>query len=353
MGIVGYGLAGAVFHAPLVAATPGLEIASVVTSNAERKAKAEREHPAAKVVDTADGLWELGHAVDLIVVATPNVAHVPVARAAIERGLAVVVDKPFAPSAAEARALAADAGAAGVMLTVFQNRRWDGDFLTLQRLLREGSLGTVARFESRFERWRPEVSRDAWREREAPEEAGGLLFDLGSHLVDQAMLLFGPPTHVYAEVDCCRPGAAVDDDFFVALEHPGGVRSHLAATMLAAVESPRMRVLGLGGTYTKYGLDVQEDSLKQGTRPGSAGWGAEPPERWGTVATAHGERRVTTERGAYERFYEGVVACLRGEAGPPVDPADAVAGLAVLEAARESAARGEVVATPELIRKST
>jgi predicted dehydrogenase len=345
VGIVGYGLAGAVFHAPLVAATPGLEIASVVTSNAERRAQAVREHPGVTVVDTVDGLWEDGGDVDLIVVAAPNVAHVPVARSAIEHGIAVVVDKPFAPTAAEARALAAEADAAGVMLTVFQNRRWDGDFLTLQRLLREGSLGPIARFESRFERWRPEVSRDAWREQDAPEEAGGLLFDLGSHLVDQAMLLFGPPTHVYAELDRRRPGAAVDDDFFVALEHPGGVRSHLGATMLAAVENPRMRVLGLGGTYTKHGLDVQEDALKQGARPGGPGWGDEPPERWGTLATADGERRVETERGAYERFYEGVVECLRGEADPPVDPADAVAGLVVLEAARESAARGDVVPT--------
>ena len=144
---------------------------------------------------------------DLVVVAAPNRAHVPLARAAIEKGLAVVVDKPLAPSAAEGRALVRAADAAGVMLTVFQNRRWDGDLLTLQRLISDGVLGPVVRFESRFERWRPEVNADAWRERDAPEDAGGLLFDLGSHLVDQAMVLFGRPISVYAEVDRRRPGA--------------------------------------------------------------------------------------------------------------------------------------------------
>ncbi len=343
VGVIGYGLAGRVFHAPLVAATPGLRLAAVVTSNAERRAQAEREFPGIDVLDHADALWQRAEQLDLVVVAAPNIAHVPLARAAIEHRLPVVVDKPLATSAADGRALVAEAKAAGVMLTVFHNRRWDGDFLTLRRLLREGRLSQIARFESRFDRWRPEVRREAWRERRAVEEAGGLLFDLGSHLVDQAVLLFGFPTRVYAELDRRRPGAAVDDDFFVALEHPGGVRSHLAATMLAAVAQPRMRALGLGGGYAKYGLDGQEDALKRGVRPSAADWGEDPPERWGTLASAGKEQRVETERGAYERFYEGVLASLRGEGPPPVDPADAVDGLVVLEAARESARRGELV----------
>lgn len=342
-GLVGYGLAGAVFHAPLIAATPGLELSAVVTADARRRAQAELEHPGARVLSHADALWELAPELDLVVVAAPNVAHVPLALAAVEVALPVVVDKPLAPSAAAARDLIGAARDAGVMLTVFQNRRWDGDFLTVRRLLAEGALGEVVRFESRYERWRPEVRAEAWREREAPEEAGGLLFDLGSHLVDQALLLFGRPLRVYAEIGRKRQGAAVDDDVFVALDHPGGVRSHLSATMLAALPQARIRVLGSGGTYEKDGLDVQEEALRRGARPGAPDWGREPPEAWGRLATAGRTEAVETEPGAYERFYTGVVESLTTGAPPPVDPADALAGLEVLEAARESAAAATVV----------
>lgn len=341
--MVGYGLAGAVFHAPLIGATPRLELASVVTSSPERKAQAEQEHPGVRVLSDADSLWELADQHELVVVAAPNSAHVPLAQAAIARGLPVVVDKPLAPSAAEGRELVAAADAAGVMLTVFQNRRWDGDLLTLQRLLAEGALGPIVRFESRFERWRPEVDRDRWRERETPEEAGGLLFDLGSHLVDQAIVLFGPPASIYAELDRRRAGALVDDDFFLALEHAGGVRSHLSATMLAALPQARMRALGLIGAFVKDGLDPQEAALKEGHRPGDIGWGEDAHERWGRLAAGGELHEIATEPGAYERFYEGVARSLTSGAPPPVDPSDAVLGLEVLEAARESARTGEVV----------
>jgi predicted dehydrogenase len=340
-GLVGYGLAGAVFHAPLIAATPGIELAAVVTSNPERRGQAEREHPGVRVLAAADALWDAD--VDLVVVAAPNIAHVPLARAAVEAGLPVVVDKPLAASASAARELIEAARREGVMLTVFQNRRWDGDFLTVRRLLAEGAFGDVVRFESRFERWRPDVRTDAWREREAPEEAGGLLFDLGSHLIDQALLLFGRPLRVYAEIGRRRQGAAVDDDVFVALEHPGHVRSHLSATMLAALPQARMRVLGTRGTYAKDGLDIQEDALRGGARPGTAEWGREPRGAWGHFATDAGTEPVETVPGAYERFYAGVVDALTTGAPPPVDPADALAGLEVLEAALQSAATGEVV----------
>lgn len=341
VGVIGYGLAGAVFHAPLIAVTPGLELASVVTSNRDRRAQAEREHPGIAVLDRVEEVWARAH--DLIVVAAPNVAHVPLARAAVAHGLPVVVDKPLAASAAQARELVAEADAAGVMLTVFHNRRWDGDFLTLRRVLEDGLLGRIVRFESRFERWRPDVRRDAWRERAAPEEAGGLLFDLGSHLVDQAIVLFGRVRRVYAELERRRPGAAVDDEFFLALEHPDGVRSHLSATMLAAVPQPRLHALGPGGGFSKYGPDVQEDALKRGSRPGDPGWGRDPREKWGRLAVGGEVREIETEPGAYERFYDGVVASLRHGDPPPVDPADAIAGLEVLEAARDSAEAGRVV----------
>jgi predicted dehydrogenase len=343
-GLIGYGLAGSVFHAPLISATPGLEVASVVTSNPERRARAEADLPGVRVLDRVEALWELAGEHDLVVVASPNRTHVPLARAAIDVGLAVVVDKPLASTAADGRGLVEAAAAAGVPLTVFHNRRWDGDMLTVRRLLGEGAVGAVTRFESRFERWRPAVRADAWRERGAPGEAGGLLFDLGSHLVDQALVLFGPPTHVYAEVDRRRPGAAVDDDTFVALAHRDGVRSHLWMSTVAALPQARMRLLGLTGAYVKDGLDGQEEALRTGGRPGAPDWGEEPPEHWGRLASDDKVIPVATEPGAYERFYAGVERWLREGAPAPVDPADAVIGLEILEAAFASAEAADVVA---------
>jgi predicted dehydrogenase len=342
--LIGYGLAGAVFHAPLISATPGLEVSSVVTSDPERQAQAARDLPGTRLLQSAEALWEHAGEHDLVVVAAPNRAHVPLALAAIEAGVAVVVDKPLAPTAAEGRHVVDAAAAAGVMLTVFHNRRWDGDMRTVLRLLEEGAVGAVTRFESRFERWRPEVKAGAWRERGTPEDAGGVLFDLGSHLVDQAIVLFGRPTHVYAEVDRRRPGAEVDDDAFLALAHRDGVRTHLWTSHLAALPQARMRLLGLRGAYVKDGLDGQEDALRAGQRPGEPDWGKEPPEGWGWLASGEDDRRrVETERGAYEQFYAAVERSLRDGLPPPVDPLDAVAGLEVLEAAFESARRADVV----------
>lgn len=332
--IVGYGLAGRVFHAPLVAAEPDTEVAAVVTGDPCRAAAAAADHPRARVLPSADALWDDPGAVDLVVVAAANRAHVPLARAAIAAGLPVVVDKPLAPDAARARALADEAAAAGVMLTVFQNRRWDADLLTLRRLLDEGAVGAPVRFESRFDRWRPEVNRDAWRERPDPEDAGGLLLDLGSHLIDQAILLFGPPVEVRAEVDRRRPGARVDDDVFVALLHAGGVRSHLGATMLAPRPGPRMRLTGLRGTWEVHGLDPQEDALRAGRRPSDPGFGEVPGSAWGLLSDGGPARPVPMERGDYAAFYAGVARALRGGAAPPVDPRDAVRVLEVIDAAR-------------------
>jgi predicted dehydrogenase len=337
--VVGYGLAGRVFHAPLVAATEGMRVAAVVTADAERAAAAAREHPGARVVASADELWAAPGELDLVVVAAPNRAHAPLARAAIDAGLAAVVDKPLAPTAAEGRALADAARAAGVVLSVFHNRRWDGDFLTLRRLIAEGALGTPTRLESRFERWRPEVDAARWRERPDPAEAGGLLADLGSHLIDQAIVLFGRPVVVAAELDARRPGAQVDDDCFVALAHPGGERSHLWASMLAADDPPRFRAVGRGGVWVKRGLDVQEAALRDGARPGGTGWGAEPEEAWGRLFDGDGSRIVPTEPGDYPAFYAGMARAVRDGAAPPVDADDAVAVLEVIEEARRASGR--------------
>jgi scyllo-inositol 2-dehydrogenase (NADP+) len=341
VGVIGYGLAGSVFHAPLVAATPGMRLAAVVTSNAERAEQVRREHPGADVIDSAERLWERAGELDLVVVASPNVTHVPFARTALENGLAVVVDKPFAATSPEGQALADEARRRSLFLSVFHNRRWDGDFLTIQRLLAEGALGDVHRFESRFERWRP-VPREGWRESGDPAEAGGTLYDLGSHLIDQALVLWGPVARVYAEVDRRRPGVEVDDDAFVALEHASGVRSHLWMSATAAEHDLRFRVLGSRAAYVKHGLDAQEAALREGTRPG-AGWGAEPRERWGRVGAVDEWTTVPTEPGAWPAYYAGVAAALRAGAPPPVDPADAVQGLRIIEAARRSAAERTVI----------
>jgi predicted dehydrogenase len=329
-GIAGYGLAGRIFHAPFIDHVDGLEVAGIVTSNAQRQAQAREDHPYALVTARMDELWE---AIDLLVIATPNRAHVPLALEAVDHGVAVVVDKPLAVSAAEAEQLIEAAERAGVPLTVFQNRRFDGDFLTLSRLVNDGLLGTVHRFESRFERFAPEVG-DGWRELPAADEGGGLLLDLGAHLVDQAAQLFGRPLSVYAEIDRRRPGAQVEDDIFLALEHPGGVRSHLWMSAVAPLRGPRFRVSGSVAGFACDGLDPQEPQLIQGLRPGDAGYGERPP---GTLVDADGSRDVPLEPGAYQRFYEAVVAWLRKGAPAPVDPHESLACLRVLDAARDSA----------------
>lgn len=346
--LVGYGLAGSVFHAPLIAATEGLALDTVVTTSPERREQARAEFPDVRFAGSAGELWGRADELDLVVVASPNRTHVPVARAALEAGLAVVVDKPIAGTAAEARELAALAEDRGLLLSVFQNRRWDNDFLTLRRLIADGELGDVYRFESRFERWRPQL-KGGWRESGDPAEIGGLLYDLGSHVVDQALLLLGPAAQVYAETDVRREGARTDDDTFIAITHTGGARSHLYVSATTAQLGPRFRVLGSEAGYVKYGLDPQEGDLRDGRRPAAGEpWGEEPESVWGRVGAGEspvtgGGRAVRTLPGDYPAYYAAVAAALREGAPNPVTAYEAAAALDVLEAARRSAAEGVVV----------
>ncbi|MFB8237838.1 Gfo/Idh/MocA family oxidoreductase [Kitasatospora purpeofusca] len=344
VGLIGYGLAGSAFHAPLIATTPGLRLAAVVTANPDRRAQLRQEHPDARAVDTPEQLLADPDALDLVVIASPNRTHAPLARAALRAGLATVVDKPLAATAAEARELCALAGSSGTLLTVFQNRRWDGDFLTAARLVREGALGRVHRFESRFERFRPKP-KPGWRELADPAEVGGTLYDLGSHLVDQALTLFGPVDTVYAEIDVRRDGAVVDDDAFLALTHANGTRSHLWTSAITPLVGPRLRVLGDAAGYVKPGMDPQEAALRTGLRPdGTAPWGTDDPAQYGTLGTDGSTTPLPTDPGDYPAFYAGVAAALATPGTPPpVDPRDAVATLTVLEAARASAATGTAV----------
>lgn len=338
--IIGYGLAGAVFHAPLVAAEPRMRVAAVVTGSAERAEQARAEHPGVRVLPNAEELFADPALADLVVVAAPNSAHAALAHAALRAGLPVVIDKPMTPTAAQAAELVAAARGAGLLLSVFQNRRWDGDFLTVRKLIDEGRLGEVTRFESRFERWRP-TPKGGWREVGGVEDAAGLLYDLGSHLVDQALHLFGPATVLHAETDVRRAGVKSDDDTFIALEHDNGVRSHLWMSAVASDLGPRFRVLGSQAAYVKYGLDVQEDALRGGRRPGDKNWGADEPGSFGTLGTPGTTQTVETELGAYENYYAGIADALLDGAPVPVDPTDAVRSLEILESARRLAqARG-------------
>ncbi|MER7759533.1 Gfo/Idh/MocA family oxidoreductase [Streptomyces sp. NPDC097619] len=351
VGLVGYGLAGSVFHAPLIAATDGLVLDTVVTTDEDRRAQARAEFPDLRFADSANELLGRADELDLLVIASPNRTHVPLATAALEAGLATVVDKPLAATAAEARTLAALAEERGTLLSVFQNRRWDNDFLTVRALIENGELGEVQRFESRYERWRPQL-KGGWRESGKPEEIGGLLYDLGSHVVDQALTLFGPAVAVYAETDVRRAGAETDDDTFLALTHAGGVRSHLYVSATTAQLGPRFRVLGSAAGYVKYGLDPQEAALRAGQRPGTGEpWGTEPEELWGRVGSGEspltgGGRPVPTLPGAYPAYYAAIAAALRDGGRPPVTAHEAAACLEVLEAARLSSATGTTVTLP-------
>jgi predicted dehydrogenase len=336
--IAGFGLSGSVFHAPLIAADPAYSLAMIATSDAGRRPAAAERYPAAGLVKDPEGILAAAGDLDLLVIGTPPATHYPLARAALEAGLDVVVDKPFAVTSAEGRELLELAARLGRVLTVFQNRRWDGDFLTLRNLLADGGLGEVARFESRFERWAPAVTKP-WKAAATAGDGGGVLFDLGAHLVDQALQLFGPAAVTHAELATHRPGGASDDDAFLALRHNSGVTSHLWMNLLCAQQGPRFRVLGSGGGFTKLGVDPQEPYLSAGGSPLDAAYGVEDNDWAGLLGRDGHLDRLPTERGAYPEFYrilaEKISAGGTASALPvPVDPAGPVEVLRLIEQAR-------------------
>lgn len=340
--LIGYGKGGEVFHAPLIDAVPGLRLSAVVTGDPGRGRAARERYPGITVYPTVAALWADADRYEIAVVTTPNDTHAPLARAALESGMAVVVDKPFALTSAQARELTDLADKLGRVLTVYQNRRWDADFLTLWQLIEEGTLGRVHRFESRFERWRPHA-KATWRESGGVETGAGILYDLGPHLIDQAVNLFGPVASVYAEIDARREGVSADDDVFLALDHARGTRSHLWMSALTAQSGPRFRVLGDQGAFTSHGMDPQEARLNAGERADAADWGVVPERDWGVLGVDGRTRPVPSARGAYPEFYAGVRDAV-GEGEPlPVEPHEVIHGLRVIEAARRSARTGSVV----------
>jgi scyllo-inositol 2-dehydrogenase (NADP+) len=342
VGLVGYGLGGSTFHAPLVAATPGLELVAIATSNPDRVAKARARYPNAQVVTSHDEFWSITPPLDLVVVSTPHATHAPIARAALEHGCHVVVDKPFATSSAEARDLAAMAKQHGKLAIPFQNRRWDSETLTLQKLMRDGTLGDIQRYESRYERWRP-IPKARWTEPGAGERGEGVLGDLTVHLVDQALLLFGPARRVYAEFERQNPAVHVTDDVFIAITHKSGVISHLFTSPNVAILGPRLTVLGSKGAYVKHGIDPQEEALLAGGIPGTPGWGEEPESSWGKVGAGDDVHPLRSEPGNYLFFYESAARAIRDGAEPPVTTQQAIAMMELLDAARLSARENRVV----------
>lgn len=337
--LLGYGLAGRTFHAPLITAEPGLEVAAVVTSDPTRQQQARADLPGVSVLDHADDAWAGDF--DLAVIATANSAHVPQATAALDAGFHVVVDKPLAGSAAEARTLIELAAARGRQLHVFQNRRWDSEILTARRVIDEGLIGTPHRLESRFERWRPQP-KGGWREEGPAEDLPGLLYDLGAHLIDQALHLLGPVHRVFASVRCVRPGVTADDDTQVMLDHVSGAVSILSVSAASAFTGPRLRLLGTGGGLWIETLDTQEDALRAGRVPGDDNWGVEADDAL-LVTGIDPPASITRTRGDWPAYYRGVARSLTGEGPPPVDPRDVVEDLRVIEAARESASTGSAV----------
>ncbi|WP_419806426.1 Gfo/Idh/MocA family oxidoreductase [Terriglobus sp.] len=351
-GVIGFGLAGRVFHAPFVHAARGLDLHSIVQRNGDEAARA---FPHAQVLRLADDLFHSD--VELVVVGTPNNTHVPLARAAIEAGKHVVIDKPFAPTSAEAEELEALAQKQGVLLAPFHNRRFDGDFLTLRKLLDEGSLGRPVTLLSRFDRFRPVPRPNTWKETEGAEH--GLLMDLGPHLVDQSLVLFGRPESITADVRTDRDATNIEDAFDITLhfERDGRkIRVDLGSTMIAAEPQPRFLLHGTAGSFRKSGVDPQEPAILAGaTVPAQAEaadeWFTEDRAAWGTLTTpVHPgdptrlrSEPVPTERGNYRVFYQGIAEAIRDGATPPTTPRDAIRVARLLEMARESSRTGRTL----------
>jgi len=344
IGVVGYGLGGRSFHAPLIASAPELELVGVVTTNPERRAQLETDHPGVAALDDLQALVDAG--AEAVAISSTTGTHSVLTDQALDLGLHVVCDKPLALNAPAAAASIARADAAGLLLTAYQNRRWDSDFLTIKRVLAEGTLGDVFRFESRFERWAPGAPRAWWRAELPPEEGGGIRLDLITHLADQAVQLFGPVDRVYAELATRRAASTAEDDISVLLTHASGMSSQLYACTMSGDTSRRFRVLGTEGAYVVGGVDGQEDALRSGRTPASEGpaWGVEPESAWGHVVRGAESTVVASERGRWDTFYPAFAAAVRGSGPLPVDPREALAVLEILDAVAVSAREHRVVA---------
>ena len=336
--LIGYGYAGRTFHAPLIRATPGLELAAICSSRPER---VRADLPGMAVVVSAEEICA-SPSIELVVVATPNDTHVPVAAMALLAGKHVVLEKPFAPTVEESRELVSLAARQRRVLAVFHNRRWDGDFLAISDLVTSGALGEISHFESHFDRYRP-VVRDRWRER--PGVGAGLWYDLGPHLVDQALQLFGLPDRVIGSLAAQRPGAQTDDWAHVILEY-GRLRVILHTAVVVAAAPPRFVVHGQAGSWIKYGLDRQERQLVAALTPDGPEASHDDEHAIHVDGATGTEREMPVPAGDYRRFYLQLRDALQGVGGNPVPPEQALAVIAVVAAAIRSSDEGRAVALP-------
>lgn len=327
VGLVGFGFAGQVFHAPVIRVVEGLRLTTIV----QRHGAPDPRYADVEFVRSVDEL--LTRAIDLVVIATPNTSHHAIAKQCLEAGRHVVVDKPLCTTVAEAEELVRLGTETGRVLSAYQNRRYVGDFVTLQQVLATGVLGRVALFESHFDRFRPALRPGAWREQ--PQPGSGIWLDLGSHLLDQALVLFGVPEAISADIRIERDGAAVDDAFDVTLHYPR-LRALLRATMLATEPAPTFTVHGTAGSFVKHGLDPQESALKAGRSPDESGWDSEPQEMFGRLTTSEGIRTIPTIPSSFTRYYENIRDTILGQTVLAVTPAQALNVMRGLELAADS-----------------
>lgn len=335
LGVIGFGLAGRIFHTAVVAATPGLELAAIVQRKGDEAAKA---YPAVKITRSIEEMLS-DESIRLAVVATPSPVHFEHAEQCLQAGRHVVIDKPFTLTTDEARRLIDLARERKVLITAYQNRRWDGDFITLKDVIASGELGRIVSYESHFDRYRAEPRREVWRENGGP--GGGTLFDLGPHLIDQATVLFGDPASLCADVRVDRAGAVVDDAWDLLLKFPSGVTALLRSTLTGYTPGPRFVVHGTLGSFVKWGLDPQEDALKAGGSYTDPGFGEEPASQWGELrVVGNPPRRVPSAPGDYRGFYANVRDAILGVAELGVKPEQVWRTTRLIELCRRSSAEG-------------
>lgn len=340
VGLIGFGFAGRTFHAPVIRAVAGLRLAAILQRKGD---EAANRYPDVRIARNLEQLLA-SDSIQLVVIATPNTSHFDLARQCLLAGRNVVIDKPFATTYAEAAELLALADKCGRLLSVYQSRRFDGDFKTVRNLIASEVLGRIVLFESHYDRYRLQLRPGAWREQAGA--GNGVFFDLGPHLIDQALTLFRTPEAVSADIRIERDGAVVDDAFDVTLFYPR-LRVLLRGTMLASKPAPHFVIHGTHGSYVKHGLDPQENALKRGETPGGPAWGKEPPEAWGTLTQVEGEkiseRTIPTEAGDYCGYYENVRDAILGKAALAVTPQGALNVMRVLELAQQSSHERRVI----------
>jgi predicted dehydrogenase len=334
VGLIGFGLAGRAFHAPVIRATPGLRLAAILQRHGNEAAE---KYPDVRVVRSVEEFLNIRD-IRLVVIATPNETHAPIARQCLEAGRDLVVDKPFATTLQEAAELVELARKYGRLITVYQNRRFDGDFQAIRQIVADGTLGRIVRFETNYDRFRPDLKPGAWRERVGP--GAGILFDLAPHLIDHALVLFGLPEAVTADIRLERAVAVVDDAFDVMLHYPAGMRAVLRSTMLAIATRPRFILHGTHGSFFKQTYDPQEINLRRGFIPETGAWGGEPQEDWGVLTTVENDvvtkRSVPSSTSDYRDYYANVRDAILGRATLAVSPEYALDLMRVLELAQES-----------------